>query len=140
MAEQLFQVGVKALVRDGQGRILLLREARHSNSYWDLPGGRMDEGEDFMQTLKRELREEIDVQTFYNPTHLSTVLSNKKITDDRGQFGLLLVVFSVQIPDKNEVQSLEADVLYEWFEPAEASVRLADKFSGDFCKTIKDLQ
>ena len=140
MAEQLFQVGVKALVRDEQGRILLLREARHPNSYWDLPGGRMDEGEDFMQTLARELDEEIGVQDFSHPQHVATLVSNKKITDDRGQFGLLLVVFSVQIPDKNEVQSLEADVLYEWFDPAEASERLADKFSGDYCKTIKDLQ
>ena len=54
MAEQLFQVGVKALVRDETGQILLVRETTHEQSYWDIPGGRMEPGEDLLQTLERE--------------------------------------------------------------------------------------
>lgn len=139
MAEQLFQVGVKALVRDKQGRVLLLREAHHPDSYWDLPGGRMDEGEDFMQTLRRELDEEIGVQNFSSPKHVATLISNKKIIDDRGEFGLMLVVYSVQIADENAVASREADVVHDWFPPADASSRLIDKFTPDFCKLVEEL-
>ena len=57
MKEQLFQVGVKALIEDEMGRVLLLK----NRDFWDMPGGRMDQGEDVRQTLERELTEEIGV-------------------------------------------------------------------------------
>ena len=54
-----FQVGVKgAIVSDGQV-LLLKRENRWSGVFWDVPGGRMEGGEDIEETLRRELREEL---------------------------------------------------------------------------------
>jgi ADP-ribose pyrophosphatase YjhB (NUDIX family) len=48
-----------AVVRDDDGRILLARRARDPGAgLWDLLGGFMDEGEEPLQTLRRELREE----------------------------------------------------------------------------------
>ena len=48
-------VGVSAIVRDGAGRILLIKTAKAG---WELPGGRVEQGEDFLTALTREVREE----------------------------------------------------------------------------------
>jgi 8-oxo-dGTP diphosphatase len=52
-----------ALVVDGEGRVLLTRRARDPGAgLWDLPGGFIDEEEDALATLGRELREELGVE------------------------------------------------------------------------------
>jgi 8-oxo-dGTP diphosphatase len=52
-----------AVIRDGEGRILLARRAADPGAgLWDLLGGFMDEGEDPLETLRRELREETGLE------------------------------------------------------------------------------
>ena len=52
-----------ALIRDGEGRILLARRAGDPGAgLWDLLGGFMDEGEEPLQALRRELREETGLE------------------------------------------------------------------------------
>ena len=52
-----------ALVVDGEGRVLLTRRARDPGAgLWDLPGGFIEENEDALETLGRELREELGVE------------------------------------------------------------------------------
>jgi 8-oxo-dGTP diphosphatase len=56
-----FALAVKALVADGQGRILTIRRSAASNQFggnWDLPGGKVDPGESFDVALVREVAEE----------------------------------------------------------------------------------
>jgi len=48
-------VGVSSVVRDGIGHILLIKTAKAG---WELPGGRVEPGEDFITALTREVREE----------------------------------------------------------------------------------
>lgn len=60
----LFDVSLKAIIKDDQGRILLLKMPDDSRmaGYYDLPGGRIQELEKTMpisQILQRELIEEI---------------------------------------------------------------------------------
>jgi 8-oxo-dGTP pyrophosphatase MutT (NUDIX family) len=78
MAEQLFQIGIKGLIRNLEGKILLLKvpEWGQNPEHWDMPGGRMEPGESFLQTLRRELNEEIGVDYVGNAKHFGTVLSN----------------------------------------------------------------
>ena len=56
------QVGVKALIKDEQGRFLLLRRSQpyegESEPRWDIPGGRINVGEPILQALAREIKEE----------------------------------------------------------------------------------
>lgn len=58
-----------ALVLDAEGRVLLARRAHEPDAgLWDVPGGFLEEGEDPLAGLRRELREEtgleIDVGAF----------------------------------------------------------------------------
>ncbi len=51
-------VGVKALLI-AEGKCLLVKRAEATTIYWDAPGGRIDDEEKLMDTLKRELYEEL---------------------------------------------------------------------------------
>ena len=61
MPAKPFGLAVKALVDDGEGRCLLIRRSMGSKFFagkWDLPGGKVDAGEDFETALRREVEEE----------------------------------------------------------------------------------
>lgn len=71
-----FHVGLKAFLLDAAGRLLLLREA--TSGLWELPGGRIDVGEEFLpqeRILRREFREELgeDVRIEIGPLALTWV-------------------------------------------------------------------
>ena len=54
------QVGVKVLLKNSDGKFLLLRrsEARYQSKKWDIPGGRINPGTSLGENLARELMEE----------------------------------------------------------------------------------
>ena len=56
------QVGVKALLRNHEGNFLLVRESPEKypekGSIWDMPGGRIEPGVPYLDSLKREIKEE----------------------------------------------------------------------------------
>ena len=56
-----FALSAKVLVRDEQGRVLLLKRSvrsKNNRGKWDLPGGKVDTGESFDGALLREVAEE----------------------------------------------------------------------------------
>ena len=61
MTEQPFQIGVKGLIRNQAGAILMVKFSRRGPklAYWDLPGGRINPGETLLDSLKRGVSEEI---------------------------------------------------------------------------------
>lgn len=52
------------IIKDSEGKILLLHRNTVNRNQWEIPGGKIDEGENPEQTAKREVKEElgIDVQ------------------------------------------------------------------------------
>ncbi len=59
LANAKFMVGVTGVVRDGQGRMLLLRHRLWPEGrQWGFPTGFAVKGEDFRETVVREVREE----------------------------------------------------------------------------------
>ena len=67
-------VGGSAIVTDEQGRILLLR--RSDNLLWALPGGMMDIGETFGQSVVREVQEETGIRV--TPGRIVGIYSDPK--------------------------------------------------------------
>ena len=62
LAEPRFMVTVGAIVVDESGRVLLLQHEFRTGSGWGIPGGFMEQGEQPLEALRRELREEIGVE------------------------------------------------------------------------------
>jgi 8-oxo-dGTP pyrophosphatase MutT (NUDIX family) len=56
------QVGVKVLLKNSEGKILLLKRSEEkygkTNGSWDIVGGRIDPGTPLLDNLKREVEEE----------------------------------------------------------------------------------
>jgi 8-oxo-dGTP pyrophosphatase MutT (NUDIX family) len=83
---QTFEVSLKAALFH-EGRLLLLQEA--DTGYWELPGGRIDVGEEWQahdQILARELREELGPDVCVSWTPLCDTLTRQRPTDGVFQF------------------------------------------------------
>jgi len=51
---------VRTFLKNAEGKILLVK---HKNtSFWALPGGHLEEGENIYKCLKREIREEFGIE------------------------------------------------------------------------------
>jgi len=57
--DYLYRVSIKCLIRNERGEVLVVKEA--GRTYWDLPGGGMDHGEDIKTTIAREMKEEVNL-------------------------------------------------------------------------------
>ena len=53
-----------AVIRGNDGRILIARRAdtQHQGGLWEFPGGKVEDGEDVLAALKRELAEELGIE------------------------------------------------------------------------------
>lgn len=140
MAERLFQVGIKALATDEEGRILLLKSVGSDGSQrWDFPGGRMDENETFQQTLSRELLEEIGMDYIGDPQPFDSILSKVTIATDNGDVGLVLLVYRVQLPVNGPIQLNDYEVDFGWYSPQDAATMIANKYPSEFTQQIASL-
>ena len=73
MAEQTFHLGIKAIIQNEQGEVLLLK--RLAREGWDLPGGRVQQGETPLGTLRREIAEETGLTELASITPQGMVLT-----------------------------------------------------------------
>ncbi len=75
--DYLYRISLKCLVRNGKGEVLVVKEA--GRTWWDLPGGGMDHGEDIKTAIAREMKEEANLEGNFDyriidvdePAHLS---------------------------------------------------------------------
>lgn len=60
--QQRFTVTVAAVISDDAGRVLLLRHRFRPGPGWGMPGGFIEQGEQPDEALRRELREEVELE------------------------------------------------------------------------------
>ena len=143
MAIQVFQVGVKALIRNDNGEILMVHLPKWGENpeHWDLPGGRIDDGESFLDTLNRELQEEVGTSYIDTPHQLTAMISNIVIPNGASKQTLIIVVYETKIDPVADIKldpnSAEDDM--KWFDPKTASANMATKFTPEFCQYIRNL-
>lgn len=109
---------VVAIVRDDQGRVLLIHKT--DNDLWALPGGGHEIGESIADTVVREVKEETgyDVKvtglsgTYTNPGHVMAYEDGEV----RQQFS---IAFTADLVGGNARPSSESKKV-EWVDPADA--------------------
>jgi 8-oxo-dGTP diphosphatase len=66
------QVGVKAFIQNTDGKYLALQRAKpypgDTKPKWDIPGGRINVGEELIAALSREIKEETGMELQGTPT------------------------------------------------------------------------
>lgn len=141
--EDIFHLGLKALIKNKEGKILVLKgNKKHritGQDYWDLPGGRIQKNEDFQTALKREIAEEIGIQDIKILDLLDASVAKIRVTDE--QLGLILFTFICLIKDSEKITLTDNEHIdFGWFEPKDAANLLSIKFSDSLVKAIKNLQ
>ena len=66
MAEQPIMIGVGAVIEDDAGRVLLVKHIPERGGFWQdkwiCPGGKLEPGETIEEGIKREVREETQLE------------------------------------------------------------------------------
>lgn len=135
MTEQLFQIGIKAIIRNDENQILLLK----NKDYWDIPGGRMDQGEDIEAALLRELNEEIGVDRVVGKQLWNVARAVKQLSYGNMMTSLMLIVYRVQLPADQIPHSCEPGAVLHWVSSEEAADRLKNKYPDSFCQAVARL-
>ncbi|HWT55676.1 MAG TPA: NUDIX domain-containing protein [Candidatus Microsaccharimonas sp.] len=140
--EKLFHVGVKALITNRAGQILIFETDTSKfltpeQSHADLPGGRIDIGEDPLAALKREMVEETGITDFDGAELFTSVISPIQIPISQTErVGLALMVYRVTVPEGSTVTLSDEHTGYEWVSAREAARRLTYKFGQEFADTL----
>lgn len=139
----MFQVGVKALIEDEPGKILIFRadttydHPEGVEPYWDIAGGRIKEGQNVEQALSREIEEETGITKIESFEFFTAVISNHEIRlDDGTKTGLVLMVYKVRIPKDAKIKLSPEHDKYEWADKKVAAKRLENKYPPEFTNLI----
>ncbi len=148
MKEDIFHLGIKALIRNREGKILLLKVSPRkftvdkkrgltAGQYWDIPGGRIKKEGKVIDTLKREIREETGFSKAKDIKEFTMVLSNIRVPNGDESAGLILYIFTCKIDDKQKLKLSDEHVEAKWFSPKRAAKLLEVKYPSEFTERIK---
>ena len=120
--EDSFHLGVKALIYNSEGKLLLLEFTR---GIWDLPGGRMQKGESLEETLRREVYEETGLDNILQIIPYKMALSSIRIPTRHTDVGLICAAYLCHCEDVSCIRLSKEHVGFDWFEPERAAELLA---------------
>ncbi len=103
-------VGIKGIVCINN-QCLVLQKGVGDTAYWDVPGGRIDDSEKILETLDRELHEELPTIGRYI---VGDILGAYRLDHDlEGERGLVLIFYKVEAEKFDVVLSAEHSD-YKW--------------------------
>ena len=111
------QVATKAVIENEDGAVLLLQRSKpyHGQTVltWDIPGGRIDSGESLEQALRRELKEETDLEL----ESVGPVLHVKDFIIETESIHVVRITFKATV--KGEIKLSHEHTDYRWVPKAE---------------------
>ncbi|NDD59386.1 MAG: NUDIX domain-containing protein [Chlamydiae bacterium] len=132
--EDYFHLGAKALLRNHEGKLLLLKkEHKVRGVYWDIPGGRLQKEESLMQALQRELEEETGLKHLQisRVVPFVMVLTNIRIPIQDSHVGLILSIYLYDLQAAfTPILSIE-HTDFGWFSQKEAAELLKHQYPLD---------
>ena len=119
MAAPILQVAAKAVIVDGAGRLLLVRESRKSTNsqsgLYGIVGGRLEPGESFFDALAREVKEETGLVV----TPIKPIFLGEWRPNVLGVQYHIVATFFWCYTDKTEVKISDEHDHFVWINPAE---------------------
>jgi len=136
--DKKFFIGVKALITNPKGEVLLLKARPYKPShkfkeYWDLPGGKMTSN-NIRDTLLREIREETGIDSIKLGVLFGVTVSNIRINNNKDE--LFYVVYRCLLDSKPKVQLSIEHREYKWASPEDAREMLRSIFPKDFLQRL----
>lgn len=125
MPDRVLQVGVKAVIRNEQGQVLLLKKSyahvSEKRPSWDIPGGRIKVGEPLLEALAREVTEETGLELVETTGlfHAQDILTNPE---------LHVVRITYLISTCGEVTISDEHAEYRWFAQDQIPWERTDRF------------
>lgn len=105
MSQDKFTLSVAAIIIDEQRRVLVLDHVLRPRSGWGIPGGFVDRGEQPINAIRREIKEETDIE-LTDPTICSIRTNDRHIE----------IIF-IAAPN-GEVKIKSSEIIgFEWFDP-----------------------
>ncbi len=145
--EDNFHLGIKAIIRNDEGKILLLKtnpqtlKGFSGEPYWDIPGGRIHKNSSIEETLKREVEEETGITSIQSFKPFSMVLSNNvRIPVDNGTVGLILSSYLCDVGNVTNIKISEEHTEFGWFSLLEAEKLLTVKYPKEFVDKLSELE
>jgi len=107
-----FYIGIKGVIVLNSKVLLMKKLDQEGKVFWDIPGGRMNENEEILDALVREMKEEVpSIGKF----EVGKLLSAYKLDRDlKDGYGLMLLFYSIKT-DSLDVQISDEHIGYQWF-------------------------
>jgi len=122
--EDTFHLGAKVIIKNNDGKILVLKCDKKTKSYWDLPGGRIHVGSTLEETAQREVAEETGIADLANVHFLGMVPPTVRATLSSGlNIGIIYAFFEATVNQVTVTLSHEHQG-YEWVTADEAVKRV----------------
>ena len=97
-----YRVSLKAIIRNENGEVLVVKE---KGSQWTLPGGGIDHGESIHDALKRELYEEVLIDSPFT----EQLIDSESMYVETKEAWLLWLVFIVKVENLKYGLGQDAD-------------------------------
>jgi len=109
------QIAVRAIITNSERKILILKRANTSygNSCWNLPGGKIDFGETAEHAIKKELKEEINLDC--HSSKFLFYLDN--LPNEMTDLHFVTLFFECKCSGKIKLNSESSD--YKWIDSGE---------------------
>ena len=106
--KKIQQISIKGILYRNN-KILFLKTTRMGR--WELPGGRMDFGENVEQAFQREIKEELD----FEKVELGRLINNWSFTSVRNKIDHHFIIFDFEIfTNESKIKLSNEHIEYKW--------------------------